>query len=390
MFSKISALLPKVLQKSSAFKYSTKRAPLSRSRYFLAFSAASLFTSYCFYSSNRFSPSKFISPIVQTESAKTLKVCVTGAAGQIGYAFIPLLLTGQVFGPNVRIDLRLLDIPQAEGILKGVIMEIEDGAYPLLERVSSGSDPKILFQDIDVGVFIGGFPRKPGMERKDLLQINGKIFKEQGEALNNVANPNVKCIVVANPANTNCLLLSTYASKINPKNFSALTRLDHNRAMAQIANKTGSHSNDVKNVIIWGNHSTTQYPDVNHGTVNGVPIRDAVKDDQYLNTAFVEKVQKRGGEVLEARKMSSVFSAANAAKDHLRDWHHGTKQGEWTSMAVVSDGSYNVPKGLVFSFPVVCHDFDYHIVQGLKIDEFSQNKFNLTTEELSQEKKDAL
>jgi malate dehydrogenase len=315
---------------------------------------------------------------------------VTGAAGQIGYAFIPLLLTGQVFGPDVHIDLRLLDIPAMEDVLKGVIMEIEDGAYPLLEKVSSGSDPKVLFKDIDVGVFFGGFPRKPGMERKDLLKTNGKIFKEQGEALNSVANPNVKCVVIANPANTNCLLLSTYASKINKKNFTSLSRLDHNRVLTQIANKAGCHSSDVHNVIIWGNHSLTQYPDVNNGNIKGKNIREVIKDEEYLNGPFIEKIQKRGGEVLAARKSSSVFSAANATKDQLKDWYNGTKEGEWVSMGVISKGEYGIPQGLCFSYPVVTKDFDYQVVPGLKVDEFSQKKIDITREELAQEKNDAL
>lgn len=269
-------------------------------------------------------------------------------------------------------------------------MEIEDGAYPLLERVSSGSNPKEMFKEIDVGIFFGGFPRKPGMERKDLLKINGKIFKEQGEALSAVANPNVRCVVIANPANTNCLLLSNSAENINKKNFSCLTRLDHNRALTQLANKAGVHSSQVKNVIIWGNHSTTQYPDVNHGNILGKKIREIIRDDAYLNTSFIEKVQKRGGEVLAARKSSSVFSAANATKDHLRDWFNGTGEGEWVSMGVISNGEYGVPKGLCYSYPVVTKEFDYHIVDGLRIDEFSQRKLDATTEELTQEKNDAL
>lgn len=323
------------------------------------------------------------------ENRKVLNVCVTGAAGQIGYAFIPLLLTGQVFGPNTLINLRLLDIPQAEEILKGVALEIEDGAYSLLNGVTVGSDPKSLFKDIDVGVFIGGFPRKPGMERKDLLQTNGKIFSTQGAALNEVANPNVKCVVVANPANTNCLILQSNSSKINPKNFTCLTRLDHNRALAQLAMRAGAHIGDVRNIIIWGNHSTTQYPDVNHGTILGKKIREIIKDQDYLNKDFISRVQKRGGEVLQARKNSSVFSAANAVKDHLHDWYFGTRPGEFVSMGVISNGEYGVPKGLCFSYPVTCKNFDWEIVSGLQIDQFSQEKLNITIDELLQEKADA-
>lgn len=294
MFSKLTSFSRSLLRPNlRRFSTTFKQTPPSMLRPLLAFTSISLVSYYSYTSFNaQASPSKSEEEV---KNQKVVKVCITGAAGQIGYAFIPLLLTGQVFGPDVRIDLRLLDILPAEGILKGVAMEIMDGAYPLLERVTSGSDPKVLFKDIDVGVFIGGFPRKPGMERKDLLQTNGKIFKAQGEALNEVASNDVKCVVVANPANTNCLLLSNYAPNIDKRNFSALTRLDHNRALAQIAEKAGVHNTQVKNVIIWGNHSTTQYPDVNHGVVDGKNIRELIHDNEYLNKAFVEKVQKRGG-----------------------------------------------------------------------------------------------
>lgn len=394
MFSKLSPKIFKLLP-SKQFSFSTTKNAFRPSKtFFLAFGTSFLslymLKTHAFTSSPQTALKPFQSEQVQAAPQKTLKVCITGGAGQIGYAFIPLLLTGQVFGPDVKIDLRLLDIPPMEQVLKGVIMEIEDGAYPLLEHVSSGSDPKEMFKDIDVGVFFGGFPRKPGMERKDLLKINGKIFKEQGEALAAVANPNVKCVVIANPANTNCLLLSTYAEKLNKKNFSCLTRLDHNRALTQIAQKAGCHSSEVSNVIIWGNHSTTQYPDVNHGLALGRKIREVIKDHDYLNTAFIEKVQKRGGEVLAARKSSSVFSAANATKDHLRDWYFGTAPGRFVSMGVISNGEYGVPKGLCYSYPVMTKNFDYQVVEGLKVDEFSQKKMDLSTEELKQEKSDAL
>lgn len=319
-----------------------------------------------------------------------LTVCVTGAAGQIGYAFVPLLLSGQCFGPETRINLRLLDIPQMEEVLKGVVLEIEDGAYPLLSSVQSGSDPKILFKDIDVGVFIGGFPRKQGMERKELLTLNGKIFKSQGEALNEVAKPDCHVIVVANPANTNCLLLQSNCPKIPKENFSCLTRLDHNRSLSQLALRAGVHVSAVKNTIIWGNHSSTQYPDVNHGTINGKPIREVINDEAYLNKEFIERVQKRGAEIIAARKGSSVFSAANAVKDHLRDWFLGGIPGEWVSMGLISRGDYEVPKDICFSYPVHCKGkWCYEIVQGLKLDAFSLEKIKITTQELEDEKKDA-
>lgn len=264
------------------------------------------------------------------------------------------------------------------------------GAYPLLGDLRSGSNPQELFEDLDVGVFIGGFPRKPGMERKDLLNINAKIFKEQGTALNDKAKATCHCVVVANPANTNCLLLQTFAKKIPKENFSALTRLDHNRAKYQIAAKAGVHTTQVKNVFIWGNHSTTQYPDVNHGTVAGKAVRDVIADTNYLNNDFIARVQKRGGEVLAVRKASSVFSAANAVKDHLHDWFLGN-QGEEVSMAVITNGAhYGVPEGLCYSFPIRCKgNWVYEIVDGLKIDEFSQSKLDATTKELQEEKADA-
>ncbi len=320
----------------------------------------------------------------------TLTVCITGAAGQIGYSFIPLVLTGQVFGTSTRINLRLLDIPQCEEVLKGLVLEIEDGAYPLLSSVQTGSDPKVLFKDIDVGVFIGGFPRKQGMERKELLTLNGNIFKAQGEALNAVAKPDCHVIVVANPANTNCLLLQSNCPKLPKENFTCLTRLDHNRALSQLALKANVHVTAVKNAIIWGNHSSTQYPDVNHATIQGKPVREVIKDDAYLNKDFIERVQKRGAEIIAAKKTSSVFSAANAVKDHLKDWFLGGPVGEWTSMGLISKGDYNVPKDICFSYPVVCKGhWAYEIVQGLKHDEFSLEKIKVTTQELEDEKKDA-
>ena len=322
---------------------------------------------------------------------KTLKVCVTGAAGQIAYSFIPQLLTGNVFGADVLIDLRLLDIPQCVEIVNGVILEIEDCAYPNLASITSGSDPKELFKDIDVGVFIGGFPRKDGMERKDLLAINGKIFKEQGAALDQVANKNVKCVVVANPANTNCNTLSTFAPSIPKENFSALTRLDHNRAKAQLAAKAGVAASEVKNVIIWGNHSSTQYPDYHHATVGGKPLLEVIPDVEFLKNEFIPRVQKRGAEIIKVRKGSSVFSAANAVKDHLNNWYLGNAN-ENVSMALMTDGKqYGVPEGLCFSFLVKClGNFKVELVQGLAVNEYSQEKINITTKELQEEKEQAL
>jgi len=325
------------------------------------------------------------------EAKEALRICVTGAAGQIAYSFLPMLCSGQVFGSR-KIILRLLDIQPMEDALKGIVLELEDCAFENVLSYETGSDPKLMFKDIDVGIFIGGFPRKPGMERKDLLQINGKIFKEQGVALQEVASPNCKILVVANPANTNCLILLTNAPKIPKENFTCLTRLDHNRGLAQLAIKAGVQVSQVKNIAIWGNHSTTQYPDVNNGTIDGKPIRDVIKDEKYLNEDFIARVQKRGGEVLEKRKMSSVFSAANAVKDHLKTWFQGTATGEWVSMGVYSSGQYeNIPAEIVYSMPVRTKEgATYEIVKDLKIDDFSRGKMKTTAEELLQEKAEAL
>ncbi|CAD8189991.1 unnamed protein product [Paramecium pentaurelia] len=312
------------------------------------------------------------------EVQQSLTVCVTGAAGQIAYSFIPLLLSGQVFG-QVKINLRLLDIPKMETALKGVVMEIEDCAYPLIGDIQTGSNPKELFQNCDLIVFLGGFPRLPGMERKDLLQKNANIFKEQGEALQEVGKEDVKCVVVANPANTNCLILSRYATKIPRQNFTCLTRLDQNRAYAQVALTLNKPLNSLKNIIIWGNHSTTQYPSIEHATVEG---QSFVLPDQGQ---FIERIQKRGAEVLNARGNSSVFSAANAVKDHIKDWYNG-REDTLLSLGVLSNGEYGVQSGLCFSYPIRCLGaFKYEIVGNLQLSDFSKQKLKVTEEELIQE-----
>ena len=317
------------------------------------------------------------------------KVGVTGAAGQIGYSILPMIASGQLLGPTTMIDLALLDIPQCEDALRGVAMEIQDSAYPLLNSIKFGSDAREILRDLDIIIFLGGFPRKAGMERKELLQRNMNIFKEQGTVLNEVGKPTTLCLVVANPANTNCVVLAHHAPNIPRKNFTAMTRLDHNRASFQIANRVGSLTSQVKNMIIWGNHSSTQYPDVNHGTVNGNPIRATVNDDEWLNGPFITTVQKRGAAIIEARKLSSAMSAAKAAVDHVRTWVLGTGEGEWVSMGVMTDGSYGIEEGLCYSFPVTCTNQEWTIVQGLNIDEFSREKMNLTKQELIEEKEEA-
>ena len=246
-----------------------------------------------------------------------------------------------------------------------------------------------MFRDVDIAVFLGGFPRKAGMERKELLQRNMNIFKEQGQALNDVAKPTIKCLVVANPANTNALVLSTNAPNIPKRNFTALTRLDHNRALAQLAAKASVAVEHVKNVAIWGNHSSTQYPDVNHGTISGTPIKQVITDHTYLHSDFINSVQKRGAAIIEARKLSSAMSAANAATNHIRDWVLGTKEHEWVSMGVASDGSYGIEEGLIYSFPCTCRDGEWTVVQHLHIDDFSREKMELTKIELIEEREEA-
>lgn len=318
------------------------------------------------------------------------KVCVTGAAGQIGYSILPMVASGHLLGPDSKVALRLLDIPPMEEALKGVAMELMDCAYSLLSEVKYSSDAREMFSDCDVIIFVGGFPRKAGMERKELLQRNMNIFKEQGNILNEVGKSSTLCFVVANPANTNCLVLSQNAPNIPKKNFAAMTRLDHNRALAQVAMKAGTQTENVKNVIIWGNHSATQYPDVNHGTVNGTPIRTAISDQEWLNGAFITTVQKRGAAIIEARKLSSAMSAAKAAVDAVRNWIQGTPEGEWTSMSVISDGSYGIEEGLCYSFPVRCCNKEWAIVQGLEIEEFSREKMDITKQELLEEREEAL
>jgi len=295
-----------------------------------------------------------------------------------------------MLGSDTPIILHLLEVPIAQEALKGVIMELEDGAYPLLRDIVATTDANVAFKDVDIAILVGAFPRKQGMERKELLEKNAGIFKEQGVAIDKYASRNVKVLVVGNPANTNCLICKHFAPSIPEENFSALTRLDHNRAKAQIAKRLNTAVANVKNVIIWGNHSSTQYPDVNHGQVSGKTIREAVNDDSYLNQEFIKTVQVRGAAIIEARKLSSAMSAAQAIVDHVRDWVLGTPEGEWVSMAVPSDGSYGIEKGLIYSYPVTCKNGKYQIVQGLKIDDFSRQKMDITKQELVEERQAAL
>ncbi|KAA0203057.1 hypothetical protein HAZT_HAZT007994 [Hyalella azteca] len=322
--------------------------------------------------------------------ASPVKVCVTGAAGQIGYSLVYMIGSGAVFGPNTPVSLHLLDIPPMMGALEGVCMEIADCALPCVRDVVPTADPAVAFNDIDAAFLVGAMPRKEGMERKDLLAANVKIFKVQGEALDKYAKKSVKVLVVGNPANTNALICSQYAPTIPKENFSAMTRLDQNRAQAQIAARLGVPVAEVKNCIIWGNHSSTQFPDVRHATVNGKPVYEAVNDDAWLMGDFISTVQKRGGAVIAARKLSSAMSAAKAACDHMSSWWNGTPDGQFVSMGVFSDGSYDTAPGVMFSFPVHIKDRKWSIVQGLPIDDFAKGKLEATGKELCEERDDAM
>jgi len=321
-------------------------------------------------------------------------VLVTGAAGQIGYAITFMIAGGKMLGPSQKIELRLLDIPPMQKVLDGVVAELEDCAFPLVTKVVGTTDYKTAFEGVEIAMLIGARPRSPGMERKDLLQANATIFQGQGKALNDYASKNVKVLVVGNPANTNCYIAMKNAPTLPPTAFSAMTRLDQNRGVGQIAKRLNVQVRQVQNIIVWGNHSTTQYPDVNHASVydeknNPTPVREVVGDDLWLNGEFIKTIQQRGGYILNLLGKSSAASAANAAVDHVRDWVLGTRPGHIVSMAVPSDGSYGVPEGLVFSFPVTCKDGGYTIVRDLVLDDFSQEKLRITKEELLNEKKDA-
>jgi len=322
--------------------------------------------------------------------SEAVKVCVTGAAGQIAYSLLYSIAKGDVFGKDQPIILTLLDIAPMAAVLGGVVMELMDCAMPLLKEVIPTSDEEVAFKEIDAAFLVGAMPRREGMERKDLLAANIKIFKSQGAALNKVAKKSVKVVVVGNPANTNALICSKYAPDIPKENFSCLTRLDQNRAQAQIANRLGIPNSDVKNVIIWGNHSSTQFPDVRHSTalVNGktMPVPEAVKDDNYLKNEFLTTVQSRGAAVIKARKLSSAMSAAKAVADHMRDWWFGTGDN-WVSMGVFSKGAYGIGEGIMYSYPVKIANKQWTIVEGLEVNDFAREKMDLTAKELLEERK---
>jgi len=316
-----------------------------------------------------------------------LRVVVTGAAGQIGYSLLYQIASGYVFGMDQPLILHLLDITPMMGVLGGVVMEIQDCAMPLVRDVVATDDPNVAFKDIDAAFLVGAMPRKEGMERKDLLAANVKIFKVQGQALDQFAKKTVKVLVVGNPANTNALICSYYAPSIPKENFSAMTRLDQNRAAGQLSLKLGQPISAIKKVTIWGNHSSTQFPDAAQATVNGQPL---TVDQDWLNNEFVPTVQKRGAAVIAARKLSSAMSAAKAASDHMKSWFSSTPADDWVSMGVFSDGSYGTPEGVMFSFPVNIKDGKWSIVQGLSMSDFAKEKLALTGKELCEERDEAM
>ena len=314
-----------------------------------------------------------------------VRVAITGAAGQIGYQLAFRIASGQMLGSDQPVILQLLEIPQALPALQGVVMELDDCAFSTLAGLVATDDPNVAFKDTDYALLVGARPRGPGMERNDLLEANAAIFSVQGKALNDHASRGVKVLVVGNPANTNALIAQSNAPDLDPRNFTAMTRLDHNRAMAQLAAKTDSHVNDIRNMTIWGNHSATQYPDVHHATVNGKAASDLV-DQEWLTKDFIPVVQQRGAAIIKARGASSAASAASAAIDHMHDWALGTAEDGWVSMGVPADGSYGIEPGVVYSFPVRCRNGDYEIVQGLDISDFSRERMSATEAELREER----
>ena len=314
-----------------------------------------------------------------------VRVTITGAAGQIGYQLAFRIASGQMLGSDQPVILQLLEIPPALPALHGVVMELDDCAFPTLAGIVATDDPDVAFKDSDYALLVGARPRGPGMERKDLLEANAAIFSVQGKAINDHASRDIRVLVVGNPANTNALIASSNAPDIDTGNFTAMTRLDHNRAMAQLAAKTGSHVNDISRMTIWGNHSATQYPDINHASVGDSKAADLV-DRDWLAEEFIPVVQQRGAAIIKARGASSAASAASAAIDHMRDWALGTPGDDWVSMAIPADGSYGIEPGIIYSYPVRCNGGQYEIVQNLEIDDFSRARMDDTEKELREER----
>jgi malate dehydrogenase len=319
-------------------------------------------------------------------STNPVKVAVTGAAGQIGYAILFRIASGQMLGPDTPVQLSLLEIPAAVKAAEGTAMELDDCAFPLLAGIDIHDDPNQAFDGVDIALLVGARPRTKGMERGDLLEANGGIFKPQGQALNDHAASDLKVLVVGNPANTNCLIAQSNAPDIPRERFTAMMRLDHNRAIAQVARKAGAAISDVSNMTIWGNHSATQYPDVFHAKVNGQNAADAISDQGWIENDFIPTVQKRGAAIIEARGASSAASAANAAIDHVRNWVLGTPDGDWVSMAIPADGSYGIGEGIFAGHPVTCQGGGYSVVEGLEIDDFSRSRIDASVKELNEER----
>jgi malate dehydrogenase len=319
---------------------------------------------------------------------KPVRVAVTGAAGQIGYSLLFRIASGDMLGSDQPVILQLLEIPdeKAQKALKGVMMELDDCAFPLLQSMVAASDPKVAFRDVGIALLVGARPRGPGMERKDLLEANGAIFVPQGKALNEVASRDLKVLVVGNPANTNCLIAMKNAPSLKPTQFTAMMRLDHNRALTQVAQKTGKPVTSVKKMTIWGNHSATQYPDLFNAEVDGKKAAGLINDQAWLEGTFIPTVQKRGAAIIEARGLSSAASAANAAIGHVRDWVNGTPSGDWVSMGIASDGSYGIAEGLMFGYPTTCSGGRYEIVKGLEHNDFAKSKIAATQKELVEER----
>ena len=316
---------------------------------------------------------------------KPIRVAITGAAGQIGYSLLFRIASGEMLGKDQPIILQLLEITPALNALKGVVMELEDCAFPLLAGVVQSDDPMVAFKDIDIALLVGARPRSKGMERKDLLEANGAIFTGQGQALNAVANKDVRVLVVGNPANTNAYIAMKSAPDLPSRNFTAMLRLDHNRALSQLSTKSGQSVDSIKQLIVWGNHSPTMYPDYRFASINGKPAPEVINNQDWYENTFISTVGKRGAAIIDARGLSSAASAASAAIDHMRDWILGS-EGEWTTMGVPSDGSYGIPEGVIYGFPTICANGDYQIIPDLQIDDFSRSKMNNTLQELEEER----
>jgi malate dehydrogenase len=317
-----------------------------------------------------------------------VRVAVTGAAGQIGYSLLFRIAGGEMLGADQPVILQMLEIPdeKAQKALKGVMMELDDCAFPLLHGMVAASDPMVAFKDVDVALLVGARPRGPGMERKDLLEANGRIFAPQGGALDRVASRDVKVLVVGNPANTNCLIAMKNAPSLKPTQFTGMMRLDHNRAVSQVSQKISRPVTAIRKITVWGNHSATQYPDLFQAEADGKKVWPMINDQAWLETSFIPTVQKRGAAIIDARGLSSAASAANAAICHVRDWVHGTREGDWGTMGVPSDGSYGIPEGVIYGYPVTCRGGRYEVVKGIEITEFSRKRMDATLKELHEER----